>query len=81
MLWNYEIFFRHKTYIELFTIDIKKGDKSLLKSIIRKLNKIQNEDDREEEEEDCNSENIQKKSCFILIYNCGRTDLLDVNLY
>ena len=50
----------------------------MLKSIIRKLNKIKNEEDSEEVND---YENIPKKSCFILIYNCGRTDLLDVNLY
>ena len=78
-------FHRHKTYCELFYIDIQNGDKNLLKSIIRKLNKlmIQEEEKSEKEEDEQNEEesNIKQKVCFILINNCTQLDLLDVNIY
>ena len=80
-------FHRHKTYCELFYIDIQNGDKFLLKSIIRKLNssmineneKIENDD--YEEDEDKEENYIKQKACFILINNCIQKDLLDINIY
>ena len=72
-----KFYYRHKTYNELFCIDIKEGDKTLLKSIIRKFNQFKNIDDEDNEEEDKN----RKKNCFMLIYNCKLLDLLDFNLY
>jgi len=73
-----KFYFRHKTYNELFCIDINRGDKTLLKSIIRKLNQF-NYINIEKEKE--NEENIQRKNCFLLIYNCEWKDLLDVNIF
>ena len=37
-----KFYYRHKTYNELFCIDIKQGGKTLLKSIIRKFNEFKN---------------------------------------
>ena len=76
-------FHRHKTYCETFYIDIKNGDKNLLKSIIRKLNtSIIKEEVKSEYDENENEENIIKqKACFILINNCNKLDLLDINIY
>ena len=71
-----KFYFRHKTYKELFCIDIKGGDKTLLQSIIRKLNEFKIIDNEEE-----NDENIQQKNCFLLIYNCYWLDLLDINIF
>ena len=73
-----KFYYRHKLYNELFCIDIKEGNKILLKSIIRKYDEFKYID-REEDNE--NETNFQKKNCFILIYNCYWHDLLDVNLY
>ena len=72
-----KFYHRHKTYNELFCIDIERGDKALLQSIIRKMNEFRKIDSKEKE----NEENIQLKNCFILIYNCYRLDLLDVDLF
>ena len=70
-----KFFYRHKTFYELYYIDISKGEKILLKSIIRKLNKIKyenykDEDDNEltENEENTKNEITQRKMCFILIF-------------
>ena len=83
-----KFFYRHKTFCELYYIDISKGEKVLLKSIIRKLNKIKyenykDEDDNEltENEENTKNEITQRKMCFILINNCKFQDLLDVDIY
>ena len=75
-----KFYYRHKTYKEFFCIDRSKYDNHLIKSIIRKLNKIKEEDSDEEYEEEY-FENIKQKNVLILIYNCHWTDLLDVNLY
>ena len=72
-----KFYYRHKTYNELFLIDIERGDKALLQSIIRKFNEFRKIDSEVEE----NEENIQLKNCFILIYNCYWLDLLDVDLF
>lgn len=71
-----KFYYRHKTYNELFCIDINKGDKPLLNSIIRKLNETKSLDNEER-----NDDNIQQKNCFLLIYNCYWLDLLDVELF
>ena len=78
-----KFFHRHQTYCEIFYIDIKNGDKILLKSIIRKLNiSIIQEEENNENDENGNEENIIKqKACFILINNCNQLDLLDINIY
>ena len=68
-----KFYHRHRTYKEFFYIDIYNGGKNLLKSIVRKLNKIKNEED--------DIENKEEKTCFTLIYNCFWPDLLNVNLY
>ena len=75
-----KFFHRHKTYLELFCIDIENGDKKLLKSIIKKLNMIKNNDDYNDENHE-EKENINQKPCFLLIYNCKWSDLLDINIY
>ena len=76
-----KFFYRHKTFYELYYIDIKNDGKSPLKSLIRKINKLKNELDEENESEN-EEENIEpKKACFILIYNCTIQDLIDVNIY
>ena len=83
----YEIlkyFHRHKTFCELYYIDINKDGKKLLKSIIRKLNKmwkneIEESDSNEELEE--NDDIIQQKMCLIIINNCKWSEMLDINIY
>ena len=76
------VYYRHKTYKELFCIDRSKYDNNLINSIIRKFNKIKEENiEEDEEEEEDNFENIKQKNCLILIYNCHWTDLLDIDLY
>ena len=64
-----KFFHRHKTFYELYHFDIKRDGKILLKSLIRKLNEIQNEDNEENDNDDFEEIN-EKKACFILIYNC-----------
>ena len=83
-----KFFYRHKTFYELYYIDISKGEKILLKSIIRKLNKIKYENYKDEDdneltgnEENTKNEITQRKMCFILISNCKFQDLLDVDIY
>ena len=80
-----KFYHRHKTYYELYCIDIKKGDKKILKALIRRLYKTFIEDDEvnnKENECDENNENmIQQKNCFITIYNCNIYDLFDMNIY
>ena len=78
-----KFYYRHKTYKEMFCIDRSKYDNHLIKSIIRKFNKIkeENNEESEEDEEEDNFENIKQKNCLILIYNCYWADLLDVELY
>ena len=77
-------FHRHKTFCELYYIDIEREGKRRLKSIIRKLNKMWideiNELDDEDEKKE-NEEKMYKKMCFILINNCKWRDLLEVNIY
>ena len=76
---------RHKTYYELYCIDIKKRDKRYLKSIMRRLYKTFIED----EEENNNKDDIDEyeeysnhpKNCFFLIYNCNTYDLFDIDIY
>ena len=70
-----KFFYRHKTFYELYYIDISKGEKILLKSIIRKLNKIKYENYKDEDdneltgnEENTKNEITQRKMCFILIF-------------
>ena len=76
-----KFFYRHKTYCELFNIDfMKKSDKIILKSLIRKLKEIKDEDNEDTENEE-NDEEIQQKYYFVLIYNCNLKDILDINLY
>ena len=75
-----KFFHRHKTFYELYHFDIKRDGKILLKSLIRKLNEIQNEDNEENDNDDFEEIN-EKKACFILIYNCYWKDLLDINIY
>jgi hypothetical protein len=77
-------FHRHKTFCELYYIDINKDGKKLLKSIIRKLNKmwkneIEESDSNEELEE--NDDIIQQKMCLIVINNCKWSEMLDINIY
>ena len=73
-----KFFYRHKTFCEIFKFDYNEdNDKILLKSLIWKLKQIKNEDIDESEDE----EDIQQKSCFILIYNCYLKDMLEINLY
>ena len=73
-----KFFYRHKTFCELYYIDIMKEGKFLLKSIIRKLNKIKDVENEDEDDE----ENIeQKKVCLILINNCTWKDIIDINIY
>ena len=78
-----KFFHRHQSYCEYFYIDIEKGDKRLLKSIIRKLNKIKKEEDEYNEniENYDDNKNYKQKPCFILINNCKKSDLIDVNIY
>ena len=76
-----KFFYRHKTFCELFNIDLNKElDKNILKSLIRKLKEIKNEDNEKDENEEDEGD-IQQKACFILIYNCNLKDILDINLY
>ena len=75
-----KFFHRHKTFCELYHFDIKRDGKILLKSLIRKLNKIKNEDNEENDDDDFEEIN-GKKACFILINNCYWKDLLDINIY
>ena len=83
-----KFFYRHKTFCELFVIDILDFyDKNLLKSILRKLETInikfneESEDENEEDENELNEGIIQQKSCFILIYNCKWSDLIDIDIF
>ena len=79
-----KFYHRHKTYYELYCIDIKKGYKKILKAIIRRLYKTFIEDEEENNNDNDNEsyENIiQQKNCFVLIYNCNIYDLLDINIY
>ena len=76
-----KFFYRHKTFCELFNIDLNKElDKNILKSLIRKLKEIKNEDNEKDENEE-DEDDLQQKACFILIYNCNLKDMLDINLY
>ena len=70
-----KFYYKHKTFCELYNIDIEKDGKALLKSIIRKFNEMI----KEEKEE--NEENFKQKACLILIYNCNYIDLIDINFY
>ena len=76
-----EFFYRHKTFSELFYIDItKENDINLLKSVIRKLKilkKVKNYNKEEENDE----EKYFKKACFLLIANCKWEDLISINIY
>ena len=77
-------FYRHKTFCELYYIDIIKQGKKFLKSLIRKLNKMWNDEIEELDHIDNDLENDdknQKKMCFIFIYNCVWNDLIDINIY
>ena len=80
-----KFFYRHKTFCELFDINIGNvNEKILLKSIIRKLENMGDEYDGEEEEEEKEEEDEEystKKSCFIIIYNCKWNDLIGINTY
>ena len=74
-------FYRHKTYFELYYIDIRKDGKTFLKSLVRKLKKIRNIESEDSEDED-GEENIEpRKACLILIENCTSQDIIDVNIY
>ena len=74
-------FYRHKTYFELYYIDIRKDGKTFLKSLVRKLKNIRNIENEDSEDED-GEENIEpRKACFILISNCTSQDMIDVNIY
>ena len=58
--------------------------KKLLKSIIKKLNKmwkdgIDESDSNEELEE--NDDIIQQKMCLIIINHCKWSEMLDINIY
>ena len=75
-----KFYHRHKIYCEYLYIDIEKGDKSFLKSVIRKLNKIKDEDNEINNNNEID-EKIQQKACFILINNCHMLDLIDINIY
>ena len=80
-----KFYYRHKTYYELFCIDIKNGDKKYLKSLIRRLYKtfIEDEEDNKSND-DINEEDEndnKQKNCFILIYNCSAYDLIDIDIY
>ena len=80
-----KFFHRHKTYYELYCIDIKKGEKKLLKKLIRRIYEtfIEDEEDNKSNddinEEDKNDN--KQKNCFILIYNCNILDLFDIDIY
>ena len=77
-----KFFYRHKTYCELFYIDIKRRDESFLKSMIRKFSQTKLEfDENNENEEDEYEEFIKQKSCFILINKCNNNDLLRIDIY
>ena len=79
-----KFFYRHKTFCELYYIDIYKDGKTLLKSLIKKLNKIRNieNEESESENEDDDDEYVEpRKACFILINNCTSQDLIDINIY
>ena len=77
-------FYRHKTFYELYYIDINKGQKYLLKSIIKKLNEfnLEKEEEDEENELDDDEDYLQneQKVCFILIKNCKSNDLIDIDI-
>ena len=77
-------FYRHKTFCELFNIDMNQDkDIDLLISVVEKLNKIRDEknEESEENEEEEEDEIYQQKACFILIYNCRYQDLIDIDIY
>ena len=78
-----KFYYRHKTYNELFCIDIKGGDKALLKSTVRKLEHITYLNDVYDNKKKEIEENIEqtRKNCFMLIYNCEWQDLLDINIF
>ena len=75
-----KFYHRHKTYHDLYYIDIEKGDREFLKSIVKKINETFIED--YEEDKNKEKENIiQQKNYFFLINNCNLNDLLDINIY
>ena len=74
-------FYRHKTYFELYYIDIRKDGKTFLKSLVRKLKKIRNIESEDSEDEDGEEKIEPRKACLILIDNCTSQDMLDVNIY
>ena len=78
-------FYRHETFSELYYIDIKKNDKELLRSIVKRLNKMWDDENDEEFDEngvkEIGEEKREKKMCFVLINNCKWTDLLDIDIY
>ena len=80
-----KFYHRHKTYYELYCIDIKNGDKKYLKSKKRKIYKtfIEDEDDniRNDEANEYDESNNQHKNCFIIIYNCNINDLFDIDIF
>ena len=76
-----KFFYRHKTFCELFYIDIsKENDVTLLKSVIRKL-KILKKKNYKIEDDDDEEDKYIKKACFLLIYNCKKEDLISINIY
>ena len=76
-------FYRHKTYCEFYHIDIREDGKQFLSSIIKKLNKMWNNEieDNDDQEIEENNEIIKQKLYFILITNCKLGEMLDINIY
>ena len=75
-----KFFHRHKIYCEYFYVDMIKCGKKFLKSLIKKINKLK-EDKNEKIENYNEDENTRLKFCFVLINNCTKLDLLDINIY
>ena len=74
-----KFFYRHKTFCELFYIDIsKENDVTLLKSVMRKLKILKKKNYKSEDDE---KDKYIKKACFLLIYNCKKEDLMSINIY
>ena len=77
-------YYRHNTYCELCHIDIKNDGKESLKSIVRKLNKIADEEEYEKIDDiidEISEDKNKQKICFVLIYNCKWIDLIEVNFF